>query len=302
GHRQLDQIGGSIRIPSALCGLVGLKATYGRVSEHGAAPLCWSVAHVGPMGAHAVDVAAVYALIAGPDAHDPGTLAQPPVRLPGPRTRLDGLRVGVLDRWFEDAEPAVVEACRRLLDALGVTLVRIDLPDPDLVRLAHLVVIVGEMAASQLPHAARLADGAAYGPDTALNFSLARGLTASDYTHALRLRAALAEGWRTVFAEVDLVATPTTACTAPPIRPDALGGESDIATLDRIMRYAHAPNLFGFPAVSIPAGQDSAGLPIGLQLIGRPWSEDTLLGMALRAAAHVERRAPKVFARVLSEA
>lgn len=285
--------GGSIRIPSALCGMVGLKATFGRVSEHGAAPLCWSVAHVGPIGAHAVDVAAVYGLIAGADPHDPGSLGHPGVRLPG-GSDLAGLRVGVLDAWFEHADPAVVEACRVLLDNLGVTLVRVDLPDPDLVRLAHLVVILGEMAAAQLPHAAPT-----YGPDTALNFALARGLSASDYAHALRVRGHLAEGWRRVFEQVDLVATPTTACTAPPIRPDALGGESDIELLDRIMRFAHAPNLFGFPAVSIPAGYDAAGLPIGLQLIGRPWAEDVLLGLAVRAAPHVQRRQPKVLAGLL---
>ena len=292
--------GGSIRIPAALCGMVGLKATYGRISEHGAAPLCWSVAHVGPIGAHAVDVAAVYGLLAGPDPADPNSLGQPPARLPDASTRLDGLRVGVLDAWFEHADPAVVATCRALLDRLGVTLVRVDLPDPDLVRLAHLVVIVGEMAASQLAHAELFAAGARHGPDTALNFALARGLSASDYVHALRVRASLAEGWARVFQEVDLVATPSTGCTAPAIRPDALGGESDLVTLDRIMRFAHAPNLFGFPAISIPAGYDDAGLPVGLQLIGRPWSEDILLGMALRAARRAERRAPTVFANLLA--
>ncbi len=285
--------GGSIRIPSSLCGMVGLKATFGRVSEHGAAPLCWSVAHVGPIGAHAVDVAAIYGLIAGADPHDPGSSGHPGVRLPGARD-LSGLRVGVLDAWFDHAEPAVVEACRVLLDNLGVTLVRIDLPDPDLVRIAHLVVIVSEMAASQLPHGA-----APYGPDTALNLALAQGLTASDYAHALRMRGHLAAGWRAAFEQVDLVATPTTGCTAPPIRPDALGGESDIELLDRLMRFAHAPNLFGFPAISIPAGYDAAGLPIGLQLIGRPWAEALLLAMAVRAAPHVERRRPKVLADLL---
>ncbi|MDP2312090.1 MAG: amidase [Pseudomonadota bacterium] len=287
--------GGSIRIPAALCGMVGLKPTFGRVSEHGASPLCWSVAHVGPIGAHAVDVAAIYGLIAGADAHDPGSLGHPGVRLPGARASdAPKLRVGVLDAWFEHADPAVVEACHVLLENLGVTLVRVDLPDPDLVRLAHLVLIVGEMAAAQLPHAAPT-----YGPDTAMNFALARGLTASDYTQALRVRAHLAEGWRTVFEQVDLVATPTTGCTAPPIQADALGGESDMELLDRIMRFAHAPNLFGFPAVSIPAGYDAADLPIGLQLIGRPWSEDVLLGVAIQAAPLVERRRPKILANLL---
>jgi len=285
--------GGSIRIPAALCGMVGLKATFGRISEHGAAPLCWSVAHVGPIGAHAADVAAIYGLLAGADHADPGTLGHPGVRLPTSRS-LGGLRVGVLDAWFDHADPDVVSTCRGLLEALGVTLVRVDLPDPDLVRLAHLVVIVGEMSASQLSHAAPR-----YGPDTALNFAIGRALSASDYAHALRARAALAAGWREVFEQVDLVATPSTACTAPPIRPDALGGESDIELLDRIMRFAHAPNLFGFPAISIPAGYDATGLPVGLQLIGRPWSEDLLLSAALRAAPLVERRRPQALAELL---
>jgi Asp-tRNA(Asn)/Glu-tRNA(Gln) amidotransferase A subunit family amidase len=287
--------GGSIRIPAALCGMVGLKPTFGRVSEHGAAPLCWNVAHVGPMGAHAVDVAAVYGLVAGPDPADPGSLAQPAVRLPGTRLdgpRLDGLRVGVMSPWFDAAEPAVVEAARALLGRLGVTLVEIDLPDPDLARLAQLVIIVGEMSASQLCY-----PGAAYGPDTGLNFSLARGLTSADYVQALRLRAGLADGWRAAFDRVDLIATPSTACTAAPIRADALAsGESDIGLLDRIMRFAPAANLFGFPAITIPAGYDADHLPIGLQLMGRPWAEDVLLGLAIRAAPLVERRKPAVWA------
>jgi Asp-tRNA(Asn)/Glu-tRNA(Gln) amidotransferase A subunit family amidase len=285
--------GGSIRVPAALCGMVGLKATWGRISEHGAAPLCWTVGHVGPIGAHAADVAAIYGLIAGPDHRDAGTLVQPAVRLPDPSS-LGRVRVGVMDAWFDHADREVVDICRALLGRLGVDLVPIDLPDPDLTRLAHLVVIVGEMSASQLPY-----PGAPYGPDTAINFSLGRGLLASDYAHALRVRSVVADGWRRVFEQVDVVATPTTGCTAAPIRPGAEGGESDLELLDRIMRFAHAPNLLGFPAISIPAGYDASGLPVGLQLIGRPWAEDTLLALAMRAGPLVERRAPKLQAGLL---
>ena len=181
-----------------------------------------------------------------------------------------------------------------LFRSLGAEIVPIDLPDPDLVRVAHLVTIVGEMAASQLPFASPT-----YGPDTGLNFALARGLLASDYVQAARVRAHLAEGWRQAFEQVDLVATPAAACTAPPLRPDALGGESDIETLDRVMRFAHAPNLFGFPAITMPSGYDAAGLPTSLQLIGRPWAEDLLLGVAIRAGRLVERRKPNVWAGIL---
>lgn len=278
--------GGSIRIPASFCGMVGLKPSFGRVSEHGAAPLCWSVAHVGPIGANVRDVAAIYALIAGPDPADPGTLAQPPVRatLDGPRPR-----IGIDRAYFEASDPDVVAACLALLD--GYEIVEVEMPDPNLVRLAHVVVIVGEMAA------ARMIDlNPAYGVDTRLNFALAGALTASDYVHALRLRGTLAAQMRALFDRVDVLVTPSTACTAPAIREDALShGESDLPLLDRIMRYAPAANLFGLPAISAPAGYDRAGLPIGIQAMGRMWEEHVLLGLAAEWEKKVERRKPRVW-------
>ncbi|MFZ5475188.1 MAG: amidase [Myxococcota bacterium] len=285
--------GGSIRIPASLCGVVGLKATFGRVSEHGAAPLCWSVAHVGPIGAYVRDVAAVYALTSGPDPLDPGTIGHPALRADlgerGP------LRVGIDRAWAGSADGQVAEACRALVDALGCEVVPVELPDPDLVRLAHTVTIVGEMAAVRLAW-----PDAALGADVALNFLLAQGLTAADYVHAQRLRADLARRWRAVFDHVDVIASPATGCTAPPINPGAEdAGESDIVTLDRIMRFATPGNLFGLPAISVPAGYDGDGLPIGLQLMGRPFEEHVLLRLAAACEAKVERRAPKALAGIL---
>ncbi len=104
--------GGSIRIPAALTGLVGLKATFGRVSEHGAAPLTWSMGHLGPIAASVGDAALTYAVIAGPDAHDPNSLHQPPVSLDGwNNADLRGVRLGVYRPWFEHAEAAIVRDC-----------------------------------------------------------------------------------------------------------------------------------------------------------------------------------------------
>jgi Asp-tRNA(Asn)/Glu-tRNA(Gln) amidotransferase A subunit family amidase len=111
--------GGSIRIPSSFCGLVGLKATYGRVSEFGAAPLCWSVAHIGPLAATAHDAALMYAIIAGADPKDSNSQHQPPVTLDGfDQSDLRGLTLGVYTPWFKHASPAMVAGCEKLVKQL----------------------------------------------------------------------------------------------------------------------------------------------------------------------------------------
>ncbi|MFI5311747.1 MAG: amidase, partial [Gemmatimonadales bacterium] len=118
--------GGSIRIPSAFCGLVGIKATFGRISDAGAVPLCWSVAHIGPIAASVRDCARAYALVAGPDPRDPNSLGHPPVEIDDTgATSLAGMRFGVYWPWFRHATPDVVACCERMVRALverGATL------------------------------------------------------------------------------------------------------------------------------------------------------------------------------------
>lgn len=293
--------GGSIRIPAALCGVVGLKPTFGRVSEHGAAPLCWTVAHIGPIASTARDCATLYRLMAGPDPLDPGTAAQPAPHLRGLDRGWAGLRIGVYRPWFEHADPEVVARCDAALTtfrAAGATVVEVDLPELDLANLAHVVTIAVEMAASQRAWFAANRDR--YALDTRLNLSLAGSLTSVDYVHAQRVRGRIVQHVESALSSVDLLATPATACVAPPIRPDALaGGESDMVTLSRIMRFAPLANLTGHPAISFPVGYSGEGLPIGLQLVGRPWCEHTLLRAAHAAEPLIERRAPGVAIRLL---
>lgn len=287
--------GGSIRIPAALCGVVGLKPTLGRVSEHGAAPLCWSVGHVGPLAATAEDAALAYALMAGPDERDPRTLRQPaPVLDRFFREDLRGVRIGVYPEWFEDADAEIVAACRQMLDLfreLGAEVRSIEIPELERVRPVHLVIIVSEMAASQSEYRRRYRRR--YGHDTRLNLALGQRLKATDYVHALRLRARICGHFARALSEVDLIATPATACTAGRIRPDALKtGDSNLPLLERIMRFAQVANLTGLPAISFPAGYDSQGLPIGFQAMGRPFAEDLLLAVARLAEAQVTRKKP----------
>jgi Asp-tRNA(Asn)/Glu-tRNA(Gln) amidotransferase A subunit family amidase len=290
--------GGSIRVPAALCGQVGLKATFGRVSEHGAAELCWSVAHVGPIGATVRDVALAYAAMAGPDDKDPGSLLQPEPQLDGiGDADLSGLKVGVYTPWFEDASSDVVAACRRGVDALrkaGAKVVEITIPELEVARVAHLVTIVAEMTAAHLGHYARQRD--AYGLDTRLNLALGRRMQGFDYIHAQRHRTRVWRHFAEVLEQVDVIATPTSGITAPPLPADALEtGESNLEVTGAIMRFAFPGNLTGLPAISVPAGYDRNGLPVGLQLMGRAWHEHLLLRMARVVELATERERPAVW-------
>ena len=287
--------GGSIRIPAGLCGLVGLKPTFGRVSERGAAPLGWSVAHIGPLAATARDAALAYGLIAGPDPEEPNSQRQPPLSLDKfEDTDLWGLKIGVYWPWFRHASSQVVETCQHLLEgfkSMGARVVEIEIPDLEAVRVAHLITIVSEMVASLKEEYRQSREK--FGLDVRTNLALGRSFTASDYVLAQCTRTRAMQIFRLVLEQVDVIATPTTAITAPRIHPDSLpDGDSDLSTLTEIMRFAAAANLTGLPAITMPAGYDAQDLPVGLQLMGRAWNEALLLRMAHAAEQLVARRKP----------
>jgi len=294
--------GGSIRIPSAFCGIVGLKATYGRVSEYGAAPLDWSVAHIGPLAATATDAALAYRVIAGPDLRDPVSLHQPaPTLLGWDDLDLTGLILGVYTPWFQHAAAEMVSTCEALLRAfadMGATVREVTIPDLEAARVAHVITIVSEMTQAMARyHAAHRRE---HSLEVRINLALARSFTARDYVQAQRVRARMMAHFDRVLRVVDAIITPTTGIPAPRIPATALpAGDSDLTTLTEIMRFATPANFTGLPAISFPAGYTTAGLPVGMQAIGRPWQEATLLRLALAAEQAVERRAPQVFYDVL---
>jgi Asp-tRNA(Asn)/Glu-tRNA(Gln) amidotransferase A subunit family amidase len=288
--------GGSIRIPAALCGVVGLKATHARISERGAFPLCWSVGHVGPLGATVRDVALAYAVMAGPVEDDALSQTQPPPTLAGLGDGVEGLRVGVYRSWFEHADAQVVAVCRGALDRLverGARVVEVEIADLELCRVAHAVTILGEMATTMARYPEHRKD---HGLAVRINLALARALTATDFVHAQRVRTHAYAAFARAFASCDVIATPTTAVVAPPIRPDVFpGGESDLDTLSALMRFVFPMNLTGHPALTVPAGYDAAGLPVGLQLIGKPWEEHVLLRAGEAVESQVTRRKPELW-------
>ncbi len=286
--------GGSIRVPAAHCGLVGLKATYGRISEHGAAPLDWSVAHIGPIGATVADVALTYAAIAGPDEKDDNTKHQPPVTLDGwDNADLSELRLGVYWDWFNHAQPDIVAAGKAMLEKLteaGATIHEIEIPELDAIRIAHAVTILSEMAASTENIKA---DWKAFGAPTRVSLVLGRAFTARDYLQAQRIRTRAMATFDRVFEAVDLIVSPTTAVTAPKIPDGGLtAGWSNLSVVTEVMRYAVQANLTGLPAITFPIGYDSAGMPIGMQAMGRHWEEHLLLKIAYAAEQVVERKRP----------
>lgn len=288
--------GGSIRIPSSLCGLVGLKATYGRISEFGAAPLCWSLAYIGPMTTSVRDCALTYQLVAGPDARDHNTHGHPDVAIdPAMPQSLEGVRLGVYWPWFRHATPDVVARCEALLNALvdrGARVVEIDIPELNAQRVAHIVTITSEMAAAMDRYYTKHRTD--FGLDVRVNMKIARSWMGDEYVTAQRVRTRAIQIWTTALANVDAIITPTTGQVAPKIHEAALpDGESDLTTSLEIMRYAVNSNLTGHPAITMPAGYDASGLPIGLQAIGHPWQEQFLLRIAGAAEQIVTRQAPK---------
>lgn len=296
--------GGSIRIPAALCGVVGLKPTYGRVSETGAVPLAWSVTHMGPIAATAEDAALLYAVISGPDPLDSNTLVQPPVQAGGYDDSLKGVRIGIYRDWFSDAASDVVAVCNQVLEGfvrLGAELVDIVVPDLRLMAVAHGLTIHAEMAAAMNPYDRQHRRD--LGLTTRLMLANVRTMRSSDYVQAQRIRTLAMKHFRAALERADVIATPTTPVTAPEISKCALlDSESNVGQVFEIMRFVNPANLTGLPAISIPAGYDRRDLPVGLQLIGRPWDESTLLRLAYAAESAVPRKKPGAYFDLLPEA
>ena len=289
--------GGSIRIPASFCGIVGLKSTFGCMSEFGAAPLDWSVAHVGPLAATATDAALAWAAMAGPDAKDPMSLHQPAPSLNGwDNSDLNDLTLGVYWPWFRHASKDVVEVNEAMLGELqkrGAKLQEINIADLDAGRVAHTITISSEMA--QAHNRFYKNNHSDYSLEVRISLALARHFTARDYVQGQRIRTRMINNFQAALNDVDAIITPSTGIVASVIPKQALPhGESDLSTLTEIMRFCTFANLTGLPAISFPSGYDASGMPVGMQAIGGPWNEAMLLRLALAAEKTVERKKPVV--------
>ena len=295
--------GGSIRVPASLCGVVGLKPTWGRVSTLGKFDLGWTLGHVGPMGASVADTALAYALLGGASADDPWTQQQPPLTLPDPEHLLPRpLKVGVFTPWFEGAHADVLDPCRRAvqqLEELGAERQEVRISSLDSIRAALLVTLLSECTALARPYRKRWKD---LSPEVQLNLHLTRWLRSEDYLQAQRVRTALLEELRDLFQEVDLLVTPSTAITAPKIREDVQeSGESDLSTTAQLIQFVPPASLSGYPALSLPVGYTPGGMPVGLQLMAAPWREDLLLGVGMALEARIPKQPPMLHHQLLPQ-
>lgn len=286
--------GGSIRVPASLNGVVGLKPTFGRVSEAGAAPLCWSVAHVGPLGASVEDVALAYQVIAGPDPAEFLSQQQPPITVDGWNTaHLEGVRIGIYSEWFNHASPEIVALCEKMVaefEKVGARVVKVTIPELDAMRVAHAVTILSEMAACMKNYPENWCDFAA---STRLSLVIGQNVSAFDYIQSQRMRTRALEIFTGVYKDVDVILTPGTALTAPLVPPQALSaGWSDLGSDTEMMRFVYPGNLTGLPAITFPVGYDSNGMPVAMQAMGRHWEEHLLLRVAYNAELHIERKLP----------
>ncbi len=261
--------GGSIRIPAALCGCVGLKPTYGAVPLDGVIPLGRSLDHAGPITRTVHDAAVMFEVIAGRALG----------RRPSPR----GLRVGLPTAFFfERVDPAVARVVRQAVDALrsaGLRVRPIDLPEMTLSVATQLITLRAEASAY---HARWLrARPRAYGIDVRVRLRLGALVSAAEYLLAQQARERLRDGLRRVFSTVDLLATPATPITAPRIGERRVRWGRAFEPVDgAIVRMAAPFNLTGVPAVSVPCGF-ARGLPVGLQLVA-PWGAEARLLAAAR--------------------
>jgi aspartyl-tRNA(Asn)/glutamyl-tRNA(Gln) amidotransferase subunit A len=291
--------GGSIRLPAACCGIVGIKATYGRVSRAGGMPLSWSLDHVGPLARTVRDAAILLGVIAGADPRD-ATASPRPVGdyLAGLERPIAGLRVGVPDRYYGDGlDDAVAGAVARALETfrgLGAEVAECPVPDPAPLNDLANVIARSEAAATH----ARVARESPHLLQPAVRARLEVGfhVMAHDYLQAMRLRARATRDFiERVFARVDVLVAPTIPEPAPALGAVKAGSADEIVRrMNRFSRLTRPFNALGLPALSVPCGFAADGRPVGLQLVGRPFDEATLLraGHAYEQAAGWWRHCP----------
>ena len=275
---------GSIRVPASLCGVFGLKPTYGRLSRAGAALFGISLDHVGPLSGSVRDLAAAYDVMQGPDPADPvcaGRALEP--CLPRLDDGLDGLRIAVLDGHFAArGEPEVFAAVERVAKAVGAVR-RATIPENDRARAAAMIITAAEGASLHMDDLkSRPMD---FDPMTRDRFLAGALVPASLYVRAQRFRAWYRERVGEIFRDVDVLLAPTTPFPAPRIGQETIEvGGVQVPMRPMLGLYTQPLSFIGLPVITVPVACRTP-LPLGVQLVAAPWNEAALF----RAAAVLER-------------
>ncbi len=281
--------GGSIRIPAAYCGTVGLKPTFGRVSRYGVMPLDFSLDHMGPLTRSVRDAAVTLAALAGHDPRDE-TSSRHPVEpyLPDENPSIRDVRIGVPENYYlEKASREAAAAAQGMIDLarkLGAAIVPVRVPDIEEINVIGRVILQAEASALMERHMGRRE---LFGADVLALLDQGRLLAAADYVNAQRLRRVKQREFAAAWERADCLLTPTTPIGAPRIGQATVdvNGET-IDTRLASTQLVRAINVLGLPALSMPCGLDGEGMPLGLQTIGKPFGE----ALILRVAAALEDR------------
>ncbi|PYT23039.1 MAG: Asp-tRNA(Asn)/Glu-tRNA(Gln) amidotransferase GatCAB subunit A [Acidobacteria bacterium] len=291
--------GGSIRIPASFCGTVGLKPTSGRVSRYGVMPLDFSLDHMGPLTRSARDAAVVLEAIAGCDPRD-DTSSREPVGDYVPETgcSIREVRIGLPQNFYLERLDADVDVAVRKMaataESLGARIIPVRVPDIEALNAVGRVILLAEASALMEKY---IHNRGQFGADVLALLDQGRLLPATDYVNAQRLRRMLQREFAQLWKRADCLFTPTTPIPAPRIveKTVQIGSVTEDARL-ATTRLVRGINVLGLPALSMPCGFDRRGLPVSLQIIGRPFDEALILRVAaaLEDATEFHQHAPKI--------
>eukprot|EP00928_Gymnodinium_smaydae_P002213 TRINITY_DN10782_c0_g1_i1.p1 TRINITY_DN10782_c0_g1~~TRINITY_DN10782_c0_g1_i1.p1 ORF type:complete len:600 (+),score=87.31 TRINITY_DN10782_c0_g1_i1:86-1885(+) len=295
--------GGSIRLPAAFSGVLGLAPTFGRVPFDNEGAEVMSVIKIGPLASDAASLAIVYSILGQPEPQHHytevyGGAGPPPPHLAGfNRVRsLSGVRLGVFTPHFEDASPSIVSSCRDAVEslrALGAEVIEVNIPHLKALSLSHALVIGSEMGSMHDSDWWQYRDHLM--PETKINLGLFRSFQAKEYVSAMRLR-----GWamrwmkKHVFSRVDAYVSPASGTTAPFLSDGAKPyGESNAALVMKVMKFIFMCNLLGNPGVSVPVGyEEGTSLPLAIHFMADHWQEAVLLRIANALQAQRTEKLP----------
>ena len=274
---------GSIRIPAAICGIVGFKPTYGRVSRFGVFPEAWTLDHVGPMTRTVRDAALVLDTISGHDPRDPGSLDVGPTRFADSlRDSCEGMVIGVEeDFWFSDIDDAIAASVRDALRALERKGARVTTVSVPRLRHTELALTIIDTAETSTVHHANLRDRPQdYGDDVRLLLEFGELPSAVEYLEAQQIRRTLRRDVQEIFQEVDVLVGPTLGSRTHTVGEEfALVNDEPVVAIDSMIRLVGPASLLGLPCLSLPCGLVD-GLPVGMQVIGPALGEQKVLDAA----------------------
>lgn len=277
--------GGSIRIPAAVCGIVGLKPTYGRVSRAGVASLSWSLDHVGPLTRTVRDAAISLKWLAGYDPRDPGSANEPVGDyLSALDAGVKGLRIGVPQNFFFDhVDPQIEAATRKAIEhyeSLGASIVEVNLPYADQIMGVEFGLCLPEASAYHQQMLRERAD--LYGEDVRAVLEAGELIPAVDYIQALRVRQMMKQAWSELYSKIDAMIAPSVVAPATRRGQENIdwGNGHEEPIKSAFVRLSAPANVTGLPSVAVPCGFSTEGLPLSFQVIGRPFDEAGILRIA----------------------